>query len=43
MNLAPNGRPEMDFMEKKLGDFFTAEDVEKRRVAVGDRVLIHTA
>ena len=32
----------LDFTEKKLGDFFTAADFEKRGVADGDRVLIHT-
>lgn len=32
----------LDFTEKKLGDRFTAVDLEKRGVVQGDRILIHT-
>jgi arylformamidase len=32
----------LDFTEKKLGDLFTAADFEKRGVADGDGILIHT-
>jgi len=32
----------LDFTEKKLGDRFTAADLERRGVRDGDRILIHT-
>ena len=32
----------LDFTEKKLGDLFTAADLEKRGVKEGDGILIHT-
>ncbi|MBI4601052.1 MAG: cyclase family protein [Planctomycetes bacterium] len=32
----------LDFTEKKLGDHFTAADLERRGVKDGDRILLHT-
>ena len=36
------GAKVLDFTEKKLGDLFTPADFERRGVAHGDRILIHT-
>jgi arylformamidase len=33
----------LDFTDKKLGDHFSADDLVKRGVTDGDRILLHTA